>query len=88
MTKYYKLPELAALVGLSPKTLYRRRDDGILKGQNFGGLMLYTWQDWLNSLNKTEFKPKTDDKRRKYKPEIKGRKTIEKVLTNKQIREM
>lgn len=28
------------------------------------------------------------DKRRKYKPELKGRKMIEKVLTNKQIREM
>jgi len=49
MKKYLKLPELAALVGLSAKTLYRRR---------------------------------------KYKPEIKGRKTIEKVLTKQQIREM
>ena len=88
MKKYLKLPELAALVGLSAKTLYRRRDDGILKGQNFGGLILYTWQDWLNSLNKAEYKPRTIDKRRKYKPEIKGRKTIEKVLTKQQIREM
>lgn len=49
MKKYLKLPELAALVGLSAKTLYRRR---------------------------------------KYKSELKGRKTIEKVLTKQQIREM